>query len=73
MLADIIPLGSLTPITFLIIGGIKYLLNLHRAARLDVYVGLLPPLCRMRTLRPGGQIFLGIRVEQVSQDSNPSP
>ena len=27
----------------------------------------------MRTLRPGGQIFLGIRVEQVSQDSNPSP
>ena len=46
MLADIIPLGFLTPITFLIIGGIKNLLNLHRAAILDVYVGLLPPLCR---------------------------
>ena len=46
MLADIIPLGFLTPVTFLIIGGIKNLLNLHRAARLDVYVGLLPPFCR---------------------------
>ena len=46
MLSDIIPLGFLTAITFLITGGVKNLLSLHWAARLDVHVGSLPPLHR---------------------------
>ena len=54
--------------------GVKNLLNLHRTARLDVHMGLLSSLYKWEhwglEVRSSWRWW---RVEQVGQDSNPSP